>query len=134
MLRQTCLIFGFIGFFALGTSLFANAVEKGDPIKGKQIFAVKCVSCHGSTGKGDGPAAASFQPKPRSLSDAKYVSTLSDEHMFKTISEGGAAIGKAPLMPSFKSVLSEADIWNVIAYLRKDICKCEYKGKEKENK
>ncbi len=134
MLKKICLMIGFIAFFVLSISLFANAAEKGDPAKGKEVFAGKCSPCHGLTGQGDGPAAASFQPKPRNLSDAKYVSTLTDEHMFKTISEGGAAVGKSPAMPSWKSSLSESDIWNVIAYVRKDICKCEYKEGEKENK
>ncbi len=109
--------------------LVARATGKGDPAKGKEIYAEKCGSCHGPEGEGDGPAAAALDPKPRNLSDAEYVSTLSDEHIFKTISEGGAAVGKSPLMPPWKGVLSEDDIWNVIAYLRKDICKCEYKEK-----
>jgi len=85
------------------------------------------LSCQG--GKGDGPAAAALDPKPRNLSDPKYVSTLSDEQIFKTVKEGGAAVGKSPLMPAWGSVLSDSDIWNVIAYLRQDICKCQYKGK-----
>ncbi len=131
---KICLLIGLISVFALNIFLLANAAEKGDPANGKGIFAGKCAPCHGLEGHGDGPAAASLQPKPRNLSDAKYVSTLSDERMFKTISEGGAAVGKSPAMPSWKSSLSEADIWNVIAYVRKDICKCEYKGEEKENK
>jgi mono/diheme cytochrome c family protein len=134
MLKNICLEVGFISVFALSICLVASAAEKGDPAKGKEVFAGKCTPCHGLEGHGDGPAAASLQPKPRNLSDAKYVSTLSDERMFKTISEGGAAVGKSPAMPSWKSSLSEADIWNVIAYVRKDICKCEYKGEEKENK
>lgn len=131
---KVSLVIGLIAVFALNICILANAAEKGDPAKGKEVFAGKCSPCHGLTGHGDGPAAASLQPKPRNLSDAKYVSTLTDEHMFKTISEGGAAVGKSPAMPSWKSSLSEADIWNVIAYVRKDICKCEYNGEEKENK
>lgn len=124
---KICLLIGLMAVFALNSFLLANAAEKGDPAKGKEVFAGKCSPCHGLAGHGDGPAAASLQPKPRNLSDAKYVSTLSDERMFKTISEGGAAVGKSPAMPSWKSSLSEGDIWNVIAYVRKDICKCEYK-------
>jgi len=56
------------------------------------------------------------------------MSALTDEYIFKTISEGGIAAGKSNLMPRWKFVLSEDDIWSVIAYIRYDICKCKYKG------
>jgi len=120
---------GLIAVLSIGGSLLADAAGKGDPAKGKEKYNQICASCHGQGGKGDGPAAAALDPKPRNLSDPKYVSTISDEQIFKTVKEGGAAVGKSPLMPAWGSVLSDNDIWNVIAYLRQDICKCQYKGK-----
>jgi mono/diheme cytochrome c family protein len=102
---------------------------KGDPTKGKEKFELICASCHGPGGKGDGPAAAALDPKPRDLSDPAYVSTLTDEHIFKTVKEGGASVGKSPLMPAWGGTLTDDDIWNVIAYVRQDICKCQYKEK-----
>jgi len=120
---------GFIVALAIGDPPLADAAGKGDPAKGKEKFNQICASCHGPTGHGEGPAAAALDPKPRNLSDPKYVSTLSDEQIFKTVKEGGAVVGKSPLMPAWGSVLSDNDIWNVIAYLRQDICKCQYKGK-----
>ena len=102
---------------------------KGDPAKGKEKFELICASCHGPGGKGDGPAAAALDPKPRDLSDPAYVSTLTDEHIFKTVKEGGASVGKSPLMPAWGGTLTDDNIWNVIAYVRQDICKCQYKGK-----
>lgn len=125
------LLVGLISAFSLSICLLAHAVESGNPVEGKKIFTQRCWGCHGLTGHGDGPAANSFEPKPRNLSDAKYVSTLTDERMFRTISEGGAAMGKSPFMPPWKGVLSETDIRDVIAYIRNDICKCKYMGDEK---
>lgn len=107
----------------------ASAAEKGDAAKGKETFQTTCAACHGAEGKGDGVAAAALDPKPRNLSDAAYVSTLSDEHLYKVISEGGASVGLSPMMAAWGGTLSEQDIWNVIAYLRQDICKCQYKAK-----
>ncbi len=130
MLR-ICILIGFIAVLCLSICLLAHAAERGNPTEGKKIFTQRCWGCHGLTGHGDGPAANSFEPKPRNLSDAKYVSTLTDERMFRTISEGGAAMGKSPFMPPWKGVLSETDIRDVIAYIRSDICKCQYKGDEK---
>jgi mono/diheme cytochrome c family protein len=34
---------------------------------GKQMFQAYCASCHGATGKGDGPAAAAFKSPPTDL-------------------------------------------------------------------
>ncbi len=128
MLKKTCVIAGLVAVVGLNVSLSADAATpKGDPTKGKATFIEKCAPCHGQQGKGDGPAGAALNPKPRNQSDAKYMSTLTDEHIFKAIKDGGASVGKSPAMPAWGSVLSNDDIWNVIAYVRKDICKCEYK-------
>src|SRR5712692_5059288 len=131
MLKKICLVIGFIAVFGLSTFLLVNAAEMGNPAEGKKIFTQRCWGCHGLTGHGDGPAANSFEPKPRNLSDAKYVSKLTDEHLFRTISEGGAAMGKSPFMPPWKGVLFETDIRDVIAYIRQEICKCRYMGEDK---
>jgi mono/diheme cytochrome c family protein len=128
MLKKMCVVAGLVAVVGLNVSLSADAATpKGDPTKGKATFIEKCAPCHGQQGKGDGPAGAALNPKPRNQSDAKYMSTLTDEHIFKVIKDGGASVGKSPAMPAWGSVLSNDDIWNVIAYVRKDICKCEYK-------
>jgi cytochrome c len=105
------------------------AKAEGDPTKGTEVFQANCAACHGPEGKGNGPAAAALDPKPRNLSDADYVSKLSNEHLVKVITDGGASVGKSPMMAAWGGTLSKNDILNVIAYIRKDICKCEYKGK-----
>jgi mono/diheme cytochrome c family protein len=38
-----------------------------DAAFGERLYQELCVSCHGSTGRGDGPAAASLRPKPPDL-------------------------------------------------------------------
>ncbi|HSE83331.1 MAG TPA: cytochrome c [Thermodesulfobacteriota bacterium] len=107
----------------------AEAAQKGDPAKGKETYNQICASCHGPGGKGDGPAAAALDPKPRDHTDVKYMSSISNDYMFKVISQGGASVGKSQLMPAWGGTLSEQDIWNVIAYIRQDLCKCQYTGK-----
>ncbi len=98
----------------------AKKVEgKGDLGAGKQTYAVFCASCHGNTGKGDGPAAAALPTKPRSLSDTNYMNTLTDQHLFKVIKEGGTSVGKSPLMPPWGGQLDDQQIWNVVVYVRK---------------
>ncbi len=112
-----------IGLFS--TASFAE--DKGNAAEGKTQYDNICAACHGPGGKGDGVASAALDPKPRDLSDAAYVSTLSNEHLYKVISEGGAAVGLSPMMAAWSGVLSEQQIWDVIAYIHTDLCKCEAK-------
>ncbi len=114
-------------FVFMALVLSANSFAEADAVKGKESYDQICASCHGMTGKGDGVAAASLNPKPRDLSSAEYVSSLSDDHIFKVVKEGGAAAGMSPLMPAWGGVLSDDQINNVIAYIRNDLCKCQAK-------
>ena len=41
-----------------------NSFAAGDSAKGKESYNQICAMCHGETGKGDGVAAASLDPKP----------------------------------------------------------------------
>ncbi len=87
---------------------------KADPatiLAGKNIFLRNCMVCHGSTGKGDGPASAALRPKPKDLTDPA-VSSQSDGELFWKI-----RTGKAP-MPTFRSTLGEKDIWRVVVFLK----------------
>lgn len=63
------------------------------------IFQLRCAICHGASGKGDGPGAASLNPKPRDYTDKKWQASVTDEELKKVIVEGGAALSKSPIMP-----------------------------------
>ena len=84
--------------------------------QGKAIYKVYCASCHGDSGKGDGPAAGVLKPPPRDHTDYSYMSTLTDEEIMRTIKMGGAAKGK-PLMPSHPQ-LKEGDLKALVAFVR----------------
>lgn len=118
---------GRIPLTALGSALLlllgpavslAGTPAKGDSQRGKARYDALCVICHGATGKGDGPTARSLNPRPRDLTDAKYMAGLNDQYLRDIIIKGGAGVGKSPLMPPWNSQLNDADAANVIAYLR----------------
>jgi mono/diheme cytochrome c family protein len=46
------------------------------------------------------------------------MNALSNEHLFKVIKEGGAAVGKSPLMAPWGGALSDDQIRDVVAYVR----------------
>jgi mono/diheme cytochrome c family protein len=72
--------------------------QPATPITAESIFATRCATCHGTNGKGDGPAAVALNPKPRNYTDATWQKSVTDEQIKKTIVGGGASVGKSPLM------------------------------------
>lgn len=85
--------------------------DNGTLARGKSIFEDRCADCHGQKGKGDGPAAADFSPKPGDLTKAA-MREQPDGVLFWKISEG-----KKP-MPPYKSKISEEDRWKLVNYVR----------------
>lgn len=99
-----------------------TAVRADDVDQGKKLYGQFCASCHGQSGKGDGPAAAALNPKPRDHTDKEYMSKLSDEDMLKVIKNGGASVGKSPLMPPWGASLKDDQIKDIVAYIRTLCC------------
>jgi mono/diheme cytochrome c family protein len=81
--------------------------------RGKVVFDANCAPCHGTNGKGDGPAAAGLNPKPINFHSA-YVKHMTPDYMFWRVNTGfpGSA------MPAWQGLLSSDQIWEVIAYER----------------
>jgi len=84
---------------------------KAEAAAGKQIYGTICVTCHGATGRGDGPAAAALTPKPANYTTSA-ISGESDGSLFWKLSEGRGA------MVAFKGTYSEKQRWELITYIR----------------
>jgi mono/diheme cytochrome c family protein len=78
---------------------------------GNAVYTKECLSCHGATGKGDGPAAKDLHPRPSDLSD-QYMWYQTDGELFWKITTG-----RKP-MPNFEMTLSEQKRWHVVNFLR----------------
>lgn len=76
----------------------------------RTVFDTKCVVCHGDHGAGDGPGAAALNPKPRAFADPAWQASVSDEHIKKTIVEGGAAVGKSVAMAANPDLKDKPDV------------------------
>jgi len=109
----------FLTLLAPGLGL---AQSKGDAKAGKAKYDTLCVGCHGATGKGDGAAAATLNPKPADYTNCKEMGKLSDDYLHKIIKEGGQAMKKSPMMPPWGASLNEQDLANMVAYI-KSFCK-----------
>jgi mono/diheme cytochrome c family protein len=79
---------------------------------GAQVYSQRCALCHGAGGHGDGPAAASLNPKPRNHTDGSYMNARTDAELLEVIHNGKGA------MPAWKGVLSEEEITAVLKHVR----------------
>lgn len=89
----------------------------------EQVYEVYCVQCHGLQRNGTGINVPALSVKPRDHTDAKSMGDTPDEELFKAIKEGGLAVNKSVLMPTWGHVLSEDQIKGLVKYLRQ-VCKC----------
>jgi cytochrome c oxidase cbb3-type subunit I/II len=77
---------------------------------GKALFAAACASCHGSTGAGNGPAAAALAPTPTNF----HLKQPTEERAREVLQDG--VPGTA--MPPWKSQLSEDERHALVEYVR----------------
>lgn len=89
---------------ATPTAVAANA---DDP---KEVFKTRCVMCHGEDGKGDGPASVALNPKPRNYTDPTWQKSVTDDQIKKTITGGGASVGKSPIMPAQPDLAGKPEV------------------------
>ena len=76
------------------------------------LYAQQCASCHGLTGQGDGPAAASLNPPPIAFSDAERAARRTPFALYEAISQGIEGTSMAAY-----STLPEQDRWDLAFYV-----------------
>jgi cytochrome c553 len=122
-LTTTLMMTALFAMMAPGVSLAA-----GDAAAGDAKFQALCVSCHGPTGKGDGPTgtalAAAGQPAPRdfSVGDFKFDTDKdgtpgSDADIKNVVTKGALVYGGSAMMAPVQG-LSDADLDNLVAFIR----------------
>lgn len=89
--------------------------------QGKAVWAkLQCATCHGDSGKGDGPSAPTLrddwgQPiTPRDFTSGPLKSGDQPEDLYRTFMTG---LNGSP-MPSFAESISQEEAWQLVAYVR----------------
>ena len=97
----------------------ARAAKKKNPVpadqksiaRGKAAYVRECLSCHGNSGRGDGPKAKEIEKHPGNLADPKMWDQTDGALYWKTTE------GKKP-MPEFSKLLKDDERWDVVNYMR----------------
>ena len=103
---------------SLSDTIPADYVGKINPfgneaaMTGAEIFKANCAACHGDTGHGDGPASAGLVPTPKNLAELQTL--VGDDYLFWRINTGK----EGTVMVSWKGILTEEQIWQIISFLR----------------
>jgi mono/diheme cytochrome c family protein len=79
---------------------------------GKKVFQMNCTMCHGPEGRGDGPAGASLNPKPRNLVEGPWKKGGGFIGIFTVLQEGLPGGG----MASYKQ-MKTVDRWALTQYV-----------------
>ena len=119
MLIAIGIVLGYIVGTHSDPPLSQEEASAGNPIeatqesidRGRLLFMNNCIQCHGETGRGDGPLAASLPIPPANLYD--HIPYHPDQFFFGVMTKGLSGV-----MPAFENVLSEDDRWHILNFLR----------------
>ncbi len=79
--------------------------------RGRQMYELHCLVCHGEQGRGDGPVGRKFVPQPMEL-NLDYVQLQPDGQLFYTISHGSIA------MPFYRQAILTEDRWHLVNFIK----------------
>jgi quinol-cytochrome oxidoreductase complex cytochrome b subunit/cytochrome c553 len=86
--------------------------EEGLVRKAARQYKDECASCHGATGKGDGPEVPKLQSEPKAFTTERFWDEDTMKNMIQVITEG-----EAPDMPAFGPRLSQEEILAIATFI-----------------
>ncbi len=89
----------------------AKPVNTG-PVDGKVLYIRSCQSCHGPTGKGNGPRSGMLRSKMPDFTSTAWQGSRTDAQLMGLIMEGKGS------MPAFKYRYQEREIEALITVVR----------------
>ena len=113
-----------------GNSTTANTSQANAPVKsstlpvsedtspGRELYVAQCAKCHKESGEGGEVVVEGRKMKADNLTDDRRK-RLTDEKMIKVMVDGIPDEG----MPSYKDKLSEAEMREIVKYIRVDLQK-----------
>jgi mono/diheme cytochrome c family protein len=100
------------------TPMASNGDPSNELASGHDLYVKNCANCHKESGEGGPTVVDGRKMKPDNLTDDRRKK-LSDDKYLKTMIEGVEDEG----MPSFKDKLTEAQMRDIIKYIRVELQK-----------
>jgi mono/diheme cytochrome c family protein len=88
----------------------------GSAIAGHTNYVLRCQTCHGATGRGDGPGAEVLEVAPADFTRDTLLATRNFQAAFDKIRAGGGGV-HASSMPAWGVMLKDGDIWDLVSYI-----------------
>jgi mono/diheme cytochrome c family protein len=82
---------------------------------GKRVFARRCGTCHGPSGRGDGQNAYNLRPAPPDFQES--LAELSADDRRAVIEGGTVALGRSALCPPWGRTLGGEEVEALLAYM-----------------
>jgi mono/diheme cytochrome c family protein len=109
------------GLLALSLLPAGKASEGGNPIDptaqsiaiGRSLYTLNCTTCHGDTGRGDGPQVPNLPVAPADF--RVHIPYHQDEFFFQVMTNGLGSI-----MPAFGQGLTEEERWHLLNFLQSE--------------
>jgi mono/diheme cytochrome c family protein len=100
-----------------------DGAEPGIMALGEEVYLDQCLMCHGSEGRGDGPAARFEDPRPQDLTrdEWEFAVEKTPEAIVRVLNEGVDDTG----MVSFSQTLTEEEIQAVAIWVHETIVKAD---------
>jgi mono/diheme cytochrome c family protein len=114
ILLATCAVFATVSAdaAAAGPPRSRDAYSSQQEADGRKLYLKNCRQCHSATGDPSAENKAKY-PKIKSLNDAVFLASLSDDSVLAVMKKGA---GKD--MKSFRDKLSDAEMVAVLKYVR----------------
>lgn len=88
----------------------------GSAIAGHTNYVLRCQTCHGPAGRGDGPGADVLELAPADFTQDTLLASRSFQAAFEKIRSGGGVV-HASSMPAWGVMLDDGEVWDLVAYI-----------------
>jgi mono/diheme cytochrome c family protein len=85
-------------------------------IAGHQNYVLWCQTCHGPSGRGDGPGAEVLEVAPADFTHDTLLSARNFQAAFEKIRLGGGGVHGSS-MPAWGVMMNDGDVWDLVAYI-----------------